>query len=363
METEREHYETVLTSLLIFAYLCLPLILLGLNCFVFVNVPKLEIFFLFFSITSWFWIIWLIVIYGTNLVCTSETVWNCISDSTDFVTAVILIIISFTVTIVIDLTYGLRGLPSSMFEPTTAADFRHILDRIQATGPSLAAGLMVETRTFQVKYNKTSYWGLVDWATFPYRSWANINTPHPYFHKYQDRHFNFEDLEDVFNFPKAVIIKTTLEIVPANEETKEKYEKWKTATQNRIHAGQARPGRPTRKFVEELVTDEKLAHSHAPDTLVPSIQLPSLVTAQVEARNRVVCSQPPWWLNYSTYMLCSCLLLGSFYRVLYWATTRVVRLHFKKSFNTEDDTTYSFTPDAVHPYKNYVESFKLKNVN
>ena len=73
-------------------------------------------------------------------------------------------------------------------------------------------------------------------------------------------------------------------------------------------------------------------------------------------------------------MLCSCLLLGSFYRVLYWATTRcrsgsnrsiprVVRLHFKKSFNTEDDTTYSFTPDAVHPYKNYVESFKLKNVN
>ena len=86
------------------------------------------------------------------------------------------------------------------------------------------AGLMVETRTFQVKYNKTSWWGLVDWASFPYRTWANINTPHPYFHEEQDCHFNFEDLEDVFNFPKAVIIKTTLDVVPTNEQTKENYE-------------------------------------------------------------------------------------------------------------------------------------------
>lgn len=288
-ESERSVVVRYVTIFLIVAYFGIPLILISLWCFVFENIPKKDLWFFFCSITSYSWIFWLIIIFGTNLICTKDCSPFVHADYGGFageyssVVVIILIIISFMFTFIFDMAYSLCDIPSSLFEPMPAGDFRDILDRIQAAGPSLTAGLMVETSSISNKGNKTSWWGRVDWASFPYRSWANINTPHPYFHDDQDCQFNFEDLEEVFNYPKAVIIKTTLDVVPANEQTKENYESWKTATIRRItteHSNES--GRDTKEFVEELVTDEKLASSHEPNHLIPSIQLPALVTNQAE---------------------------------------------------------------------------------
>lgn len=365
---------------LLVAYIVLPTIIILLRCFVIVNVPKKDLWFLFCTITSWSWVIWFIIIFGTDLVCTE----NCslFKSAKDGglggwgAGIVILIIISFLFTFIFDIPYGLCDVSSSLFETTPMGEFQDILNRINNTGPTLTAGVMVETHTTSnVKTGvKTSFWGLVSWEQFPYLTWTNLSTPHPYFHVDQECMFNFEDLKNGFSYPKPLVIKTTLDVLAANEKTKEKYNNWKAATIHRITQGH-QTEREMKEFVEEMVTDESLYNNHDPNHLIPSLQLPSLVTSQtenmlyhhmMEARDRVFCSRPPWWLHHDVYVVFTCLFLGSLYRVIYWTTVRVVRLHFRKSFNTEGDTTYNISyssnrvPDAIHPYKNYVDTFIIK---
>ena len=90
------------------------------------------------------------------------------------------------------------------------------------------------------------------------------------------------DLEDVFNYPDPLVIKTTIDIDPANEKTKEKYENWKKETTERF-TEKYKGTRDTKGFVEEMVVDEKsLSKEFNPNYLIPSIQIPSLVTNQTE---------------------------------------------------------------------------------
>ena len=142
---------------------------------------------------------------------------------------------------------------------------------------------MHETRAIQGKNgNKSSWWGLDNWEQFPYLTWENLPQSKSYFHEKQDRKFGFEDLDDVFRYPNPLVIKTTLEVVPANEMTKEKYENWKKETIDRFTKN-TKSTRDTKEFVEEMVTDEKrLDMGHNPNPLIPSIQIPSLVTNQTE---------------------------------------------------------------------------------
>ena len=72
---------------------------------------------------------------------------------------------------------------------------------------------------------------------------------------------------------------------------------------------------------------------------------------------RVFCNKPPWWVNHRLYLVFNCFFLGPLYRVIYWCNVRVVKLHFRKSFNTEEDNSSISTGN---PYKNYVENFSLK---
>ena len=71
------------------------------------------------------------------------------------------------------------------------------------------------------------------------------------------------------------------------------------------------------------------------------------------------CNKPPWWLHRSVYLVLNCLFLGPLYRVIYWSTVRVVKLHFKKTFNTEENDTSIPTWPTNYPYKNYVQNFNL----
>ena len=142
---------------------------------------------------------------------------------------------------------------------------------------------MHETHALRGKHGtKTSWWGLDNWEQFPYLTWGNLIQSQSHFHEKQDCRFGFEDLEDVFSYPNPVVIKTTLDVVPANEKTKEKYENWKRETIGRIIKN-TKSTRDTKEFVEEMVTDEKrLDKGHNPNPLIPSIQIPSLVTNQTE---------------------------------------------------------------------------------
>ena len=162
-------------------------------------------------------------------------------------------------------------------------EFQGIIERIINTGPTLTAGLMHETRAWHGKNGtKTSWWGLDDWEQFPYLTWGNLIQSQSYFHEKQDWRFNFKDLDDVFSYPNPLVIKTTLDIIPANEKTKEKYENWKKETVDRMTKN-TKSTRDTKGFVEEMVTDEKcLEKGHKPNNLIPSIQIPSLVTNQTE---------------------------------------------------------------------------------
>ena len=160
-------------------------------------------------------------------------------------------------------------------------EFQGIIERIINTGPTLTAGLMHETHAFHGHHGaKTSWWGLDDWEQFPYLAWGNIIHSQSHFHEEQDWRFNFEDLEDVFSYPNPLVMKTTLDIVPANEKTQEKYEIWKKETINKVTLN-CKSTNDTKEFVEEMVTDEiSLDNGHNPNTLIPSIQIPSLVTNQ-----------------------------------------------------------------------------------
>ena len=68
------------------------------------------------------------------------------------------------------------------------------------------------------------------------------------------------------------------------------------------------------------------------------------------------CNKPPWWLDHGVYLIFNCFFLGPLYRVIYWSTVKVVKLHFRKTFNTEEEDTSIPTGNF---YKNYVENFDL----
>ena len=59
--------ESIYHILLILFYIAIPVSLILLRCITIKNVPKLDIAFLFNAFTAWFWIIWFIIIWGTNL--------------------------------------------------------------------------------------------------------------------------------------------------------------------------------------------------------------------------------------------------------------------------------------------------------
>ena len=54
-------------NVLILFYAVLPVSLILLRCITIKNVPKLDIFFLFNAFTAWFWIIWFLTIWATDL--------------------------------------------------------------------------------------------------------------------------------------------------------------------------------------------------------------------------------------------------------------------------------------------------------
>ena len=166
------------------------------------------------------------------------------------------------------------------FTPTPVATMQDLVDRIARTGPTIVAGVMQETSYEVRKGNRLSFWGLAGWEQFQYKTWAMAETPPPYFHPDQETFFAFKTLEEVFSYNKPLVTKTTLEVSPANDETKMKYDKWVSDTTEGIkeaHKANMIKGK-TRDFTESLVTDEALRDNHAPNRLVPSIQLPSLVT-------------------------------------------------------------------------------------
>ena len=60
--------ETIYHTLLIIFYVALPLLMTILRCFTMKNIPKVDLVFLFFAITFWFWIIWFSTILTNDLV-------------------------------------------------------------------------------------------------------------------------------------------------------------------------------------------------------------------------------------------------------------------------------------------------------
>ena len=62
-----DELENIYNVLLILFYAVLPVSLILLRCITIKNVPKLDIFFLFNAFTAWFWIIWFLTIWATDL--------------------------------------------------------------------------------------------------------------------------------------------------------------------------------------------------------------------------------------------------------------------------------------------------------
>ena len=60
--------ETIYHALLIIFYVALPLLMTILRCFTMKNIPKVDLVFLFFAITFWFWIVWFSTILTNDLV-------------------------------------------------------------------------------------------------------------------------------------------------------------------------------------------------------------------------------------------------------------------------------------------------------
>jgi len=371
---ETAELERVFYILLILFYIALPVSLILLRCITIKNVPKRDIFFLFNAFTAWFWIIWFFIIWSENWFRLDAAIFACMVGGP---------VMSFILAIVIEpihawsFNYGCTDADQPLpiqFDPTYEEEFRDIIKQIQDTGPTLTGGVVVERDSFTIKGNRTSFWELGGWEQFEYKSWVNLRQPHPYFHQDEleagecrigDCRHNFSDLDEVFSHTGPLVIKTTLDVVPANDATEEKYKTWFLDTVTQMAVG--------RPFIEEMVTVERLADEHCPNQLIPSLQLPSLVTTQtrdlryggmlmMEARDRLVCWEQPWWLNKCVYVIFSCLLLSSLYRVYYWIVVRVVKLHFRKSFNTEKNSTYSANEQfedshAIQPFKNHVQNF------
>jgi len=386
--------ESIYHILLILFYIAIPVSLILLRCITIKNVPKLDVAFLFNAFTAWFWIIWFIIIWGTNLCYWPGQDWWPFGGLQGGSVAFMIIgpLLSLLGAIVFEpalawswtcgCTDSKQPLPIQ-FDSTSEEEFREIIAQIQDTGPTLTAGVAVEYAAITNKGNRTSFWRLAGWEQFPYKSWVNLQQPHPYFHQDEleagefrtgDCRVNFSDLEEVFSCPGPLVIKTTLDVLPANDETAEKYQAWTLTTQTQMIAqAAATTTRITQEFTEEMVTVERLFDDHCPNHLIPSLQLPSLVTNQtenmlyshmMEARDRFFCEKPPWWLNKCIYAIFTCLLFSSLYRVFYWISVKVVKLHFRKSFNTEGNSTYSdhlqFDPNAIKPYKNHIQNFVIK---
>lgn len=376
--TKMAEAESVFNILLILIYIALPVFLILLRCITIKNIPKTDIFFLFNAFTAWFWIIWFLFLYN----CPEQEWWpfgGLQGETAAFMT--LGSVMSFILAVVFEpmhawsFTCGLsdsehQPLPIE-FDATSVEEFRDTIAQIQDTGPTLIAGVVVEHDSFKIKQSRTSFWGLGGWEQFPYKSWVNLRQPHPYFHQDELEAGNFHDLDDVFSHPGPLLIKTTLDVLPANDITAEKYKSWILSTHDKMVA-EFIPAR-LKRFTEEMVTVERLFDEHRPNRLSPSLQLPSLVTKEtenlfyshmMEARDRFFCEEQPWWLNKSTYIIFSCLLLSSLYRVFYWIAVKVVRLNFRKSFNTEESSTFSadmhIDSDAIQPYKNHIQNFVTK---
>ena len=70
-ETKKEENArlgTIYEALLIIIFIGVPIAMILLRCFTLKNIRKLDLFFLFFAITFWFWIIWwtFLLYHGLN---------------------------------------------------------------------------------------------------------------------------------------------------------------------------------------------------------------------------------------------------------------------------------------------------------
>ena len=110
---------------------------------------------------------------------------------------------------------------------------------------------------------------------FQYLSWTNDETP-----SFDPTNSSFNSVEEVFTSDKPILVKTSVDISPANEETLKDYFEWSYDTGNRIMAAHRELSRnPSHVFIEEVVTDNLvIQNDHQPSRLVPSVQLPSLVS-------------------------------------------------------------------------------------
>ena len=98
---------------------------------------------------------------------------------------------------------------------------------------------IIISKASNLKGNRTSFWKLAGWDQFPYKSWVNLQQPHPYFHEGHHNQYpllhqlivdeleagkcrrgdcgiNFSDLDEVFFYSGPLVIKTTLDVLPAN---------------------------------------------------------------------------------------------------------------------------------------------------
>ena len=293
---------------LLVLYVLIPISLLVLKFLRLHNIPVKDIFFLTSSLSSYSLLCWFIILFATDIYCSDEceddeceSVTDCsplggLETSTlNTVGIIVLPIFSFVTTFIVEtiLAYGFglglgenhRALPI-FFTPTPAETVRELINRIVATGPTITAGVVEETAFLQRKGDRTSIWGLVGWDQFPYHTWAMTETPHPHFHSKQDCFFKFKDLEEVFAYQGPLIIKATLDVTAENEETKKKHDEWVSTTTARIKENaNLHEDKKTKDFTEETVTDAKLWDDHAPNHLIPSIQLPSLLTNHTAYEN------------------------------------------------------------------------------
>jgi hypothetical protein len=311
-------FETHLHISLLVVNIIIPIILFLLKHFVFKHVLTKDLIFLISAMTTYHLITWFFILVGTDIYCPQDCVGYCCSPSgalentyLNVFIMFILPLISFLTTCFVEPYHAYRcgcGLSENKkdlpidFIPTGVDTMKDLINRIVAAGPTITAGVVQETHHTLIKKTvssvRKSWWRLTGWEQFKYHTWAMTDTPYPYFHEDQDCFFNFKDLEEVFSHRKPLVIKTTLDIAPANDQTKMKHEDWISATTTQIKANACLDEDIlTKDFTEEMVTDEDLWDSHSPKENVPSIQLPSLVTNHAAYEHMVAESDTPVFEN------------------------------------------------------------------
>jgi len=368
--------DTFLIVYLIMMSLGLPCLLITLRCFSFKNVPKCEIFRLWGSLSTWGWIIFYIVFCWYRVFCeSSDCFFGGIKDRTLAAVTILISLCSFTVMLIepmyawsyymCDGSSQSQPLPIQL-EPDDEWTVKDLISRIEATGPTLVAGAVEQTEEIRTSRYTTRYWDLIGMEQFQYLSWSNDATPY-----FDPTNSSFKSLEEVFNSETPILVKASVEISPANEETSKEYFDWSYDTGNRImRAHREISQNPAKSFLEEVVSDNLVMQDdHKPSRIVPSVQLPSLVSQKSKsddstinldhcmiARNRLIVDILPCWINEPMYGLATLLLLAPVYRVCYWLTIKDVKFKFKKTFNTNTD----FQPPEgvkVYPYQNNIEEF------